>query len=153
MTWTPIFRSGLRVLPLAAPLLAATLAATLAGCGDGKPGTPGDPVGTWRGTFVTDKGSCPTATPSRLLVGSEDISFMPGDGVLVLHGKRKAETGVLHAQLLLQDMNHKPLPMVFEGTLRADGSAIDGTYGTPACRAHVALVRPVNHPLQRALGD
>jgi len=149
MTRTPIRRSSPRLLLLAAPLLAAALA----GCGGGGPGTPADPVGTWRGALVTEKGTCPTDPPSRLLVGSEDISFIPADGVLVLHGKRKPGSDTLHAQLLLADMNHKPLPMVFEGRLRADGTAIDGTYGTPVCRAHIALTRPVNHPLQRVLGD
>ena len=49
-------------------------------------------------------------------------------------------------------MNRHPLPMVFEGALAPDGSRIDGTYGTPSCRAHVALLRPARHPLQRLLG-
>ncbi len=113
--------------------------------------TPGDPVGEWAGTLATTQGTCPDRAPSRLLVSGTDISFVPAGGVLVLHGRRRPGPR-LHAQLLLTDMNRHPLPMVFEGTLAPDGSRIDGTYGTPSCRAHVALLRPENHPLQRLLG-
>ena len=112
---------------------------------------PGDPVGEWAGTLVATQGTCPDRAPSRLLVGGTDISFVPAGGVLVLHGQRRPGPS-LHAQLLLADMNHHPLPMVFEGTLAPDGSRIDGVYGTPSCRARVALLRPAIHPLQRLLG-
>ncbi len=112
---------------------------------------PGDPVGEWAGTLVATQGTCPDRAPSRLLVSGTDISFVPAGGVLVLHGHRRPGRR-LHAQLLLSDMNRHPLPMVFEGMLASDGSRIDGTYGTPSCRAHVALLRPENHPLQRLLG-
>ncbi len=128
------------------PLLAAVL---LAGCGGGG----GDPVGEWTGMLATNKGACPDRVASRLVIGSENISFIPAGGVLVLHGTRKPGQDRLHAQLLLRDMNRKPLPMVFEGVQSADGSRIDGTYGTPTCRAHVLLVRPVEHPFQRVLGN
>ncbi len=112
---------------------------------------PGDAVGEWAGTLVATQGTCPDRAPSRLLVGGTDISFIPADGVLVLHGSRR--TGQhMHAQLLLTDMNRHPLPMVFEGVLAPDGSRIDGTYGTPSCRAQVTLLRPENHPLQRLFG-
>jgi hypothetical protein len=87
------------------------------------------------------------------MVDGRDISFIPTGGVLVLHGRRPSGDPHLHAQLALTDMNKKPLPMVFEGRLAADGSHIDGTYGTPSCRAHLVLVRPENHPLQRVLGN
>ncbi|MGI4745026.1 MAG: hypothetical protein ACRYGI_13070 [Janthinobacterium lividum] len=129
-------------------VLAAGLA--LAGCGGP---TPNDPIGEWTGTLVTEKGSCPDGTPSRLLVGRKTVSFIPAGGVLVLQGKRAADRNRLHAQQQLQDMNHKPLPMVFEGGLAQDGSHIDGTYGTPSCRAHIGLYRPADHPLERALGN
>ena len=112
---------------------------------------PADPVGEWAGTLVATQGTCPDRAPSRLLVGGTDISFVPAGGVLVLHGQRRPGPR-LHAQLLLTDMNRHPLPMVFEGALAPDGSRIDGTYGTPSCRAHVALLRPERHPLQRLLG-
>ena len=132
-------------------LLALLPVLPLAGCGG--VGTPGDPNGEWTGTLITDKGTCPDHALSRLLVDGRDISFIPTAGVLVLHGRRPADDPRLHAQLVLTDMNKKPLPMVFEGRLSTDGSRIDGTYGTPSCRAHVVLVRPVNHPLDRAFGN
>ena len=112
---------------------------------------PADPAGEWAGTLVATQGTCPDRAPSRLLVSGTDVSFVPAGGVLVLHGQRRPGPR-LHAQLLLTDMNRHPLPMVFEGALAPDGSRIDGTYGTPSCRAHVALLRPLNHPLQRLLG-
>ena len=137
---------------LAVALLPLLTAAALAGCGGGS-GSPPDPVGEWTGTLMTDKGTCPDRAPSRLVVGSRKISFIPAAGVLVLEGILKPAPAALHAQLLLHDMNHKPLPMVFEGTQSADGSRIDGTYGTPSCRAHILMVRPVEHPFQRVLGN
>ncbi len=112
---------------------------------------PADPAGEWAGTLVATQGTCPDRAPSRLLVSETDVSFVPAGGVLVLHGRRRPGPR-LHAQLLLTDMNRHPLPMVFEGALAPDGSRIDGTYGTPSCRAHVALLRPASHPLQRLLG-
>ena len=129
----------------------AFLAAVLALLPFAATAEPGDPVGEWAGTLVTTQGTCPDGTPSRLLVGGTEISFVPANGVLVLHGHRRPG-GRLHAQLLLTDMNRHPLPMVFEGVLAPDGSRIDGTYGTPSCRAHVVLLRPENHPLRRLLG-
>ena len=146
MTNRPACRVARRAL-LLLPLLATV---SLAGCGGGG---PPDPVGQWTGTLVTDKGTCPDRVPSRLLVGSRNISFIPSGGVLVLHGTSKPAPAALHAQLMLRDMNHKPLPMVFEGTESADGGRIDGTYGTPTCRAHILLVRPVEHPFERVLGN
>lgn len=132
-------------------LMALLLGLLLTACGG--VGTPGDPNGEWTGTLVTDKGRCPDRTAARLLVDGRDISFIPTSGVLVLHGRRPAGDPRLHAQLALVDMNKKPLPMVFEGRLAADGTRIDGTYGTPSCRAHVVLVRPADHPLSRAFGN
>lgn len=134
------------------PLRALSLTALLAlGACAGSPSA--DPNGEWSGTMVTDKGRCPDRAPSRLLVDSKDISFIPAGGVLVLHGRRTDNQTRLHAQLALRDMNHKPLPMVFEGALAADGTRIDGTYGTPSCRAHIVLAHPDSHPLQRVLGN
>ena len=134
---------------IVAGALAGALAAFVGGCGDA---TPGDPVGEWAGRLVTEAGTCPGPRPARLLVGSEDVSFLPSGGVLVLHGRRKPGSEHLHAQLLLTDINHKPLPMVFEGALAPDGTHIDGSYGTPTCRARVLLTRPAEHPITRALG-
>ena len=84
--------------------------------------------------------------------GATNISFVPANGVLVLHGIRKPDSDRLHAQLLLTDMNKKPLPMVFEGSLSPDGKGIDATYGTPTCRARVTLLRPEHHAFGRLLG-
>ncbi len=138
-------RTGLATgrLPLLLAALALLPLAALAG--------PGDAVGEWAGILVATEGTCPNRAPSRLLVSGTDVSFIPADGVLVLHGSHRPGQR-LHAQLLLTDMNRHPLPMVFEGVLAPDGSRIDGTYGTPSCRAHVTLLRPENHPLQRLFG-
>ena len=121
-------------------------------CGCGGTATPGDPVGEWAGRLVAEAGRCPGPLPARLLVGAQDVSFVPSGGVLVLQGRRRPDDPRLHAQLRLVDANHKPLPMVFDGVLAPDGSHIDGTYGTPNCRAHVVLTRPAEHPISRALG-
>jgi hypothetical protein len=137
--------------PAGARTAALLLLGSLAGCGGGS-GTPGDPVGEWLGTLRTEKGTCPDRTPSRLQVEDGKVLFTPADGVLVLQGRRKPDSDRLHAQLQLSDMNHHPLPMVFEGALRPDGTAIDGTYGTPSCRAQVTLVRPAANSLSHALG-
>ncbi len=110
-----------------------------------------DLIGRWTGTLHTLQGTCPDARPSTLLVEARRLSFAPADGVLVLHGsRREADPGRLHAQLSLPGVNHKPVPMVFEG--HPDGSSIRGLYGTPACRAEIRLERPIDRPLQHALG-
>jgi hypothetical protein len=132
-------------------LLLAVAALVSAGSG-AVAAEPGDLDGEWAGTLVATQGTCPDHAPSRLLVDRKTVSFVPAGGVLVLHGTRRPGIPRLHAQLLLTDMNRKPLPMVFEGSLASDGQRIDGTYGTPACRAHVTLLRPESHPLQRLLG-
>ncbi|MCQ8239898.1 hypothetical protein [Rhizosaccharibacter radicis] len=134
-------------------LVPALAAALLAGCGGGNGGTPGDPGGEWTGILQTDKGVCPDRAPSRLAVDGRKIQFTPADGVLVLSGIRTENSDRLHAQLQLTDMNHHPLPMVFEGKLSADGTHIDGTYGTTACRAHVSLTRPAANTLSHVLGS
>ncbi len=129
---------------------ALLLAGFTGGCGGG---TPGDPVGEWAGRLVTEAGRCPGPLPARLVVGTEDVSFLPSGGVIVLHGHRRPDGTRLHAQLQLVNADRKPLPMVFEGTLAPDGRSIDGVYGTPACRARVTLTRPAEHPLGRAFGN
>jgi hypothetical protein len=108
--------------------------------------------GEWTGMMRTQQGRCPERADARLLVDGKRLSFVPSAGVLVLTGTIGADPRRLHAELMLSDMNHKPLPMVFEGVPSADGSRIDGTFGTPACRASVVLTRPARHPMQRLLG-
>ena len=131
--------------------LALLASVGLAGCG-GRP-APGDADGEWAGTLRTEQGRCPDRAPSRLVVDAGTISFIPAGGVLTLTGHHDTGSPRLHAQLSLVDMNHKPLPMVFEGTLAPDGSRIEGRFGTPACRASVVLLRPTDHGLQRVLGN
>lgn len=138
-----------RAAPIGAAWAAALLLPVLAACGGPAPGTF---QGEWAGTLQTEKGRCPTDRPSRLLVDGKDISFVPGGGVLVLQGIRAPESKSLHAQLALTDADHKPLPMVFDGTMAVDGTSIDGTYGTPACRASITLRRPEHHAFDRVLG-
>ena len=106
--------------------------------------------GRWTGSLHTVQGSCPDHHSSTLMVDRDHVSFAPADGVLVLQGRRSRDPGHLHAQLDLPGINHKPVPMVFEG--HPDGDAITGLYGTPTCRAEIRLERPEDHPLQRALG-
>ncbi|MCQ8277668.1 hypothetical protein NFI95_04295 [Acetobacteraceae bacterium KSS8] len=141
-------------LPALAPTLARSVAMTLvlalAACGGPQ---PGNLQGEWAGTLRTEKGRCPTERPSRLLVDGKEISFVPGGGVLVLQGTRAPDGKSLHAQLALTDADRKPLPMVFEGAMATDGTSIDGTYGTPACRASIVLHRPEHHAFERALGN
>lgn len=125
----------------------------LAGCAGGEAG--GDPGrqadGTWVGRLQTSAGVCPDSQDSDLLVSDTELSFVPGDGVLTLKGKRVPGDQALHAQLLLTDMSHKKLPMVFDGHF-ASGE-ISGTYGTPTCRASITLHRPTHTAVQRLLGD
>ena len=119
----------LRLLPLSCVLLptAATAASP-------------DLLGRWTGTLHTLQGACPDAAPSTLIVGAAQVSFAPADGVLVLRGARGRDRGKLHAQLSLPGIDHKPVPMVFEG--HPDGRTIAGLYGTPSCRAEIRLKRP-----------
>ena len=131
--------------------LALLASLSLAGCGGGS--APGDADGEWAGTLRTEQGHCPDRAPSRLLVDAGTISFIPAGGVLTLTGHRVAGSPRLHAQLSLTDINHTPLPMVFEGTLAPDSRRVDGQFGTPACHASVVLLRPTDHGLQRALGN
>lgn len=110
-----------------------------------------DPLGTWTGTLVADRGICPeTRAPSTLQIEGKRIAFTPADGAHTLRGQRDTTPGHFHAQLVLSDMNHKPFPMVFEGT--PEGAEIHGTYGTPRCRAHVVLTRPQSHSMEHFLG-
>nr|WP_246387186.1 hypothetical protein [Gluconacetobacter sacchari] len=110
-----------------------------------------DPIGIWTGTLVADRGICPeTRAPSTLQIESRRVAFTPADGAQTLHGQRDATPGRFHAQLVLSGMNRKPFPMVFEGT--PQGNTIQGTYGTPRCRAHVVLTRPQSHSMEHFLG-
>ena len=106
--------------------------------------------GAWSGTLHTLQGTCPSERPSTLVVHAGEISFAPGDGVLVLEGKVKPDGQHLHAQLRLPGIDHHPVPMVFEG--HAQDKVIVGLFGTPGCRAEVVLLRARDRPLQRALG-
>ena len=109
-----------------------------------------DLLGRWTGSLHTLQGSCPDLHSSTLVIDRSHVSFTPADGVLVLHGRRGSDPARLHAQLSLPGVNHKPVPMVFEG--HPDGDAIKGLYGTPTCRAEIRLERPEDHPLRRAFG-
>ena len=139
----------LRPAPLLlAPLLLAPL--LLAGCGAGSERT--DPDGTWVGQLQPAAGRCPSTGASDLVVSDKRITFVPGDGVISLTGPRDPDhPDALHAQFLGRDMNHKLLPLVFDGSF-ADG-AITGTFGTPSCRATITMHRPTHTATQRLLGD
>ncbi len=99
-----------------------------------------DLLGRWTGTLRTLQGTCPDTAASTLIVGTRHVTFAPADGVLVLHGTRGLDRAKLHAQLVLPGINHKSVPMVFEG--HPDGRSITGLYGTPSCRAEIRLERP-----------
>ena len=103
-------------------------------------GAAPDLLGRWTGRLHTVQGTCPDAAPSTLVVGGASVSFAPADGALVLRGRRGHDRARLHAQLLLPGVNHKPVPMVFEG--HPEGHEITGEYGTPSCRAEIRLKRP-----------
>jgi hypothetical protein len=150
-------------LPQLAALLAlvalpAVTILPLVGCGGAEAPRLSDLDGTWAGRLQTQGGSCPDVVPSTLVVSDRRLVFTPGGGVLTLDGQRTPQDETLHAQALLRDMNHKPLPLVFEGRAVAEteagraGLRIDGTYGTPTCRAAITLRRPVNHPWRNLMG-
>ncbi len=109
-----------------------------------------DLVGRWTGRLHPLQGVCPQQRGSTLVIDRKRLSFAPADGALVLHGRRGDDPARLHAQLSLPGVDHKPVPMVFEG--HPEGDAIAGLYGTPTCRAEIRLERPQDRPLQRALG-
>ncbi|MFW7266428.1 hypothetical protein ACMAUO_00500 [Gluconacetobacter sp. Hr-1-5] len=159
----PLFRLDRPLLPsraygharaaIAGAFIIALSAAGLSPAGAAAPAIDAakDPVGIWTGTLVVDRGICPeTRAPSTLQIESKRIAFTPADGVHTLRGQRDGASGPLHAQLVLSDMNRKPFPMVFEGT--PDGAAIQGTYGTPRCRAHVVLTRPQSRAMEHFMG-
>lgn len=111
-----------------------------------------DPYGNWIGTLVADKGhNCPVNAPSLMQIMPQHILFAPEDGSLILRGKPDKATQHYHAQLLMQDANHKPLPMVFEA--HPVGNTFEGVYGTPECRAHITLKRPENHAFRNFVGN
>lgn len=125
-----------------------------AACAGGAASPPG--IGTWVGRLHTVAGTCPDGQDSDLVVGADAVTFVPGDGVLSLRGPAPTADGAIHAQRLGTDINRKPLPMVFDGHVQPGpdgGGGIDGTYGTPTCRATVSLHRPTHSALQRLLGD
>ena len=133
-----------RARPLALALL-------LAGCAGGAT-AENSPAGTWIGKLHTVSGQCPDKQDSDLVVSATSVTFVPGDGVLSLHGTRDAaDADSLHAQFLGHDMSHHLLPMVFDA--RFDSGAVVGTFGAPTCRATITLHRPTHTAVQRLLGD
>ncbi len=131
------------------PILLLSLAIASLGA-SGTQVAAADLRGRWTGSLHTLQGNCPDQHGSTLMIDRDHVSFAPADGVLVLQGRRRRDPGHLHAQLDLPGINHKPVPMVFEG--HPDGDAIIGLYGTPTCRAEIRLERPEDHPLRRAFG-
>ncbi|NHO32894.1 hypothetical protein GOB85_10090 [Acetobacter sp. LMG 1636] len=129
---------------LAAGMVAGTPEAWAAG------DAQSDPYGLWAGRLVTDQGSCPDQQDSVLQIDPDRLAFTPGTGVLTLRGRPDKDHKRFHAQLMMTDMNHHPLPMVFEG--HPDGQTITGEFGTPSCRAHVVLKRPEGHALDNFFG-
>lgn len=129
-------------LPRVSILLAAAVLSlsSLAACSGG-PVTPDrDPTGIWTGALVTDEGTCPSERDSTLQINAHDISFTPGDGSIVLKGKRLPDNSHFRARAQTRGADGKPWPMVFDAY--PVGRAIGGTYGTPACRAHITLTHP-----------
>lgn len=110
-----------------------------------------DPYGDWVGTLVADKGrNCPVANQSFMQITPKHILFAPETGTLILRGKPDKATQHYHAQLMMEDATHKPLPMVFEA--HPVGETFEGVYGTPECRAHITLTRPENRAWKNFIG-
>nr|WP_294916109.1 hypothetical protein [uncultured Neokomagataea sp.] len=105
----------------------------------GTPDPGHNPAGRWVGTLITDQGTCPTARSSTLQIRGKDILFTPEDGSLVLTGHYQANSQHYHAELIMQDINHQPLTMVFNGY--PVGQTIGGLYGSSSCRAHITMTR------------
>jgi len=110
-----------------------------------------DPYGDWIGTLVADKGhNCPVNTPSLMQITPKHMVFAPETGALILRGKPDKATQHYHADLMMEDANHKPLPMVFEA--HPVGDTFEGVYGTPECRAHLTLKRPESRAWKNFIG-
>ncbi|QDH24397.1 hypothetical protein D5366_03055 [Neokomagataea tanensis] len=105
----------------------------------GAPDPGHDPEGRWVGKLIADQGTCPTARSSTLQIRDKNILFTPEDGPLVLQGSYKAGTQHYHAELSMQDVNHQPLTMVFNGY--PVGQTIGGLFGTNTCHAHITMTR------------
>lgn len=97
------------------------------------------------GTITPESGEdCHPASPSpatlTLKRSDNSVMFAPTDGVLVLSGSLTPD-GTVHARLDLATTDeHKPYPLVLDGTLV--NQSFTGTYTTPGCRYRVALGPP-----------
>ena len=136
--------------------LLVTLLPALATCAG--TGAPDAARGEWIGKLRTTAGSCPVAQDSDLDVTAGEVLFVPGDGVLTLRGLRDpADRDHVRAQLKGATIDRKTFVAVFDGRFdraaNAGAGGVSGTYGTPDCRAEVALHRPTHTALQRLLGD
>lgn len=133
------------------PSLAAGLTVIIALC-TAAGSAADDPYGDWIGTLVTDQGhNCPVNSTSLLQIKPKRMIFNPEMGSLVLRGKPDKAKQHYHAQLVMEDANHKPLPMVFEA--HPVGDTFEGVYGTPECRAHITLKRPESRSWKNFLGN
>ncbi|OUI86624.1 hypothetical protein HK11_12670 [Acetobacter sp. DmW_043] len=138
----PFFRvsekaSSWRIFTMAGLMLSSAWAHTAAAASL----AANDPYGDWVGTLVTEKGlNCPTYAQSLMQIEPHRMVFVPATGSLILRGVPNKATQHYHAQLLLEDAAHKPLPIVFEA--HPSGTTFEGVYGTPECRAHITLTRP-----------
>ncbi|WP_099048312.1 hypothetical protein [Acetobacter senegalensis] len=131
--------------------LATGLTVVAALCGAAAPAAD-DPYGDWVGTLVKDQGhNCPVNGTSLLQIQPKRMIFTPEMGSLVLRGKPDKAKQHYHAQLVMEDANHKPLPMVFEA--HPVGDTFEGVYGTPECRAHITLKRPESRSWKNFLGN
>jgi hypothetical protein len=75
---------------------------------------------------------------ASLQIRGDQVLFAPDEGVVLLQGRIDV-AGHVTASLDAPGADHKPFPMVFEGSLH--GMMIDGRYATPRCRAKVQLHR------------
>lgn len=122
--------------------------AFIAACGGIQVGTGSGYDQRYTGLMTPTGGAhCDPAAPAMLILSSRShaVSFIPGDGVLVIQGTIAAD-GSIGASLNTQPPGHPPFRLTLAAVLA--GEHVTGTYLTPLCRYRLALA-PAEGPRPR----